>query len=428
MSEHAIPGEAGDENLDPFEIAQQQFDRAAERLDLEDWLRDELKTPNRSVSVDFPVRMDDGRVEIFAGYRVQHNNSRGPYKGGIRYSMDTDLAEVRALASWMTWKTALVDLPFGGAKGGVVCDPRRLSIDELERITRRFTYEIRDILGPKVDIAAPDVGTNPQVMAWIFDAYSKLIGRNAFRIVTSKPYWLGGVTGREEATGHGVTIIAMEAIKDLNWNPEEMSACVQGFGNVGYHAARILAQKGIKIVGVSDVSTAVYDPGGLNIKDLKRHVDHNGGLLAGCPAGEHLNAKEQLLEAPCDLLVPAAVQSQITSRNAGRIRARLVVEGANGPTTPRADEIMRDRGLTVIPDILANAGGVTVSFFEWVQNVQREHMTSRDVAGRLARKLIPAYRDVVERAAHEKVDLRTAAYMIAIERVALTQRTRGVFP
>lgn len=428
MSQKEIHEEADQEALDPFEIAQQQFDHAAERLDLDGWLRETLKKPNRSVSVEFPVRMDDGRVQIFSGYRVQHNNLRGPYKGGIRYSSDTDLADVRALSSWMTWKTALLDLPFGGAKGGVVCDPRQLSIYELERVTRRFTFEISDIIGPKVDIPAPDVGTNSQVMAWIFDAFSKLNGRNVFRIVTNKPYWLGGVAGRDEATGRGVMITAMEAIRDLKCDPAEMTACVQGFGNVGYNAARLLAEKGVKIVGVSDISGAIYNPMGLNVEDLKRHSDDNQGLLAGYAGGESLEPKEQLLEAPCDLLVPAAVQNQITSQNAGKIQARLVVEGANGPTTPRADEIMRDRGVTVIPDILANAGGVTVSYFEWVQNVQREHLTSAEVADRLAKKLIPAYRNVTDRAAREKVDLRTAAYMIAVERVALTARVRGVFP
>lgn len=418
------------EELNPYQVAQMQFDKAADRLGLEEWLRAMLKAPNRNLSVDFPVKMDNKDVRIFTGYRVQHNNARGPYKGGLRFSPEVNLDEVRALASWMTWKTALVDIPFGGAKGGVVCDPSAISRGELERLTRRFTYEICDIIGPEVDIPAPDVNTNEQVMAWIVDTYCMIKGRKAdsFGVVTGKPVSLGGSYGRTEATGRGVMISALEAINDLDLRPEDLTAIVQGYGKVGSHAARFLNEKGIRIIGVSDISLAIYDPEGIDLKDLDAYVKQNKGLLEGYDKAEHISPKEQLLEMKTDILVPAALENQITLQNANNINARIIVEGANGPTTPGADHILCKKGVFVVPDILANAGGVIVSYFEWVQNIQREQWPYEQVVSKLEDKLIPAYNAVRELAADQEVDMRTAAYMIAIDRVAGATRSRGIFP
>jgi len=416
------------EILNPFQIAQMQFDKAAEILKLEGWLRALLKKPDRNLSVDFPVKMDDGTVRIFSGYRVQHNSSRGPYKGGIRYSPEVNLDEVRALASWMTWKTAVVDVPFGGAKGGIICDPSKLSLGELERVTRRFTYEISSIIGPDVDIPAPDVNTNAQIMAWIVDTYS--MGNKdhySLGVVTGKPLCIGGIEGRSEATGRGVMITAMEAIKELKMKPKSTTAIVQGYGNVGSNSARLLAEQGIKIIGISDVSTAIYNPKGLDLKDVDEYIKKNK-LLKGYSKAEHIEPKEKLLEMKTDLLVPAALENQITSANADRIQAKLIVEGANGPTTPGADAILNKKKIFVVPDILANSGGVTVSYFEWVQNIQRESWTYEDVIRKLNLKMVSAYKAVSELARKEKVDMRTAAYMIAISRVAEATKARGIFP
>ncbi len=416
------------ENLNPYQIAQMQFDRAADKLDLEPWMREFLKTPDRNVSVDFPVKMDDGSVKMFTGYRVQHNNSRGPYKGGLRFSPKVSLDEVRALASWMTWKTALVDVPFGGAKGGVLCDPSKMSRAELERMTRRFTYEISDIIGPDVDIPAPDVNTDAQVMSWMLDTYSMGQRRDVFGVVTGKPTFLGGSHGRDEATGRGVVVIAMGAVKDEGLEPKGLTAVVQGFGNVGYHAARILVEKGVKIIGISDISTAIYNPDGIDVEDAKKYAKKNKLLLEGYDKAEHVSPKESILEVKTDILIPAALENQITMENAGDIKARFVVEGANGPTTPDADRILYEKGIIVVPDILANAGGVIASYFEWVQNIQREQWAYETVVGKLDEKLISAYRNTRNLAEKEKVDMRTAAYMIAIGRVAEATRTRGIFP
>lgn len=416
------------ENLNPYQIAQMQFDRAVDKLDIEPWIRDFLKTPRRNVSVDFPVRMDDGSVKMFTGYRVQHNNARGPYKGGIRFSPEVNLDEVRALAMWMTWKTALVDVPFGGAKGGVVCDPRKMSRAELERITRRFTYEISDVIGPDSDIPAPDMNTNAQVMSWILDTYSMGQRHYVFGVVTGKPIFLGGSYGRDEATGRGVAIITMELLKDEGLEPKGLTAVVQGFGNVGYHAARILAEKGVKVIGISDISTAIYNPRGIDVQEARRYAEKNNFLLEGYDKAEHISPKESILEVETDILIPAAVENQITTENAGNIKAKFVVEGANGPTTPEADRILYDKGIIVVPDILANAGGVTVSYYEWVQNIQREQWPYEMVIRKLEEKLIKAYRNTRNLAKKEKVDMRTAAYMIAIDRVAEATRTRGIFP
>ena len=416
------------EKLNPFEIAQMQFDQAADKLDLEPWLRDLLKTPDRNISVDFPVKMDDGSIKMFTGYRVQHNNSRGPYKGGVRYSPKVNLDEVKALASWMTWKTAVVDVPFGGAKGGVLCDPSKMSRPELERMTRRFTYEISDIIGPDVDIPAPDVNTNAQVMSWMLDTYSMEQKRDVFGVVTGKPTFLGGSYGRAEATGRGVATVTLELVKDEGLEPKDLTAVVQGFGNVGYHAARVLTEYGVKVIGISDISTAIYNPDGIDVQDARKYAEKNKLLLEGYDKAEHVSPKESILEVNTDILIPAALENQITMENAENIKTKFVVEGANGPTTPDADRILNEKGIIVVPDILANAGGVTVSYFEWVQNIQREQWLYETVVRKLEEKLIKAYRNTRNLAEKEKVDMRTAAYMIAIGRVAEATRTRGIFP
>jgi len=413
--------------LNPYKITQVQFDKAADKLSLEGWLRDMLKIPDRNISVNFPVKMDDKDVKMFTGYRVQHNDARGPYKGGIRFSPEVDLDDVKALASWMTWKTALVDIPFGGAKGGVICDPYKMSAGELERMTRRFTYEISDIIGPDTDIPAPDINTDSQTMAWILDTYSMEKKRDIFGVVTGKPIYLGGSYGRDEATGRGVMITAMKAIENLGLKPKELTGIVQGYGKVGSHAAKLLAEKGIKIIGISDISTAIYDSKGLDTEDIDKYVSQHK-LLEGYDKADHVSPKEKLLEIKTDLLVPAALENQITSENADRIDAKLVVEGANGPTTPKADDILYDKGVVVVPDILANAGGVSVSYFEWVQNVQKEQWPYKQVVSKLEDKMISAYKSVYELAEKEGIDMRTAAYMIAIDRVAKATRTRGIFP
>ena len=414
------------ENLNPYQITQKLFDKAANHLNLPSWVREVLKTPQRNVSIDFPVKMDDGSVKIFTGYRVQHNNNRGPYKGGLRFSPEVNLDEVRALASWMTWKTALVDIPFGGAKGGVLCDPSKMSQGELERMTRRFTFQLRDVIGYHVDIPAPDVNTNEQVMAWIVDTFSMAAGEGVFGVVTGKPLHLGGSHGRTEATGRGVMITTMEALKDLGWDNNK-TVIVQGYGNVGSHAARLLNEKGLTIVGVSDRSTAVYNPKGIDLKKLDEYIAKKG-FIKGFTGGKHISPKEKLLEMEADILVPAAMENQITTKNANKIKAKLIVEGANGPTTPEADDILTEKGVMVIPDILANAGGVIVSYFEWVQNIQREQWPYEVVVAKLEKKLIPAYKAVIALAKKEKVRLRTAAYIIAIGRVAESTISREIFP
>lgn len=417
------------EELNPFKIAKMQFDNAASRLKLEPWLCEWLKTPQRTLSVDFPVKMDSGEVKMFTGYRVQHNNIRGPYKGGIRYHPDTKLDEVRALASWMTWKTAVVDIPFGGAKGGVTCDPFKLSLNELERLTRRFTYEISDFIGPDKDILAPDVNTNAQVMSWIVDTYSMGKHEDMFGVVTGKPLSLGGSYGRAEATGRGVMITALQAMRDLKMKPKETTAIVQGYGNVGSNTARLLVEKGVKIVGLSDISTAIYDRKGFDLGAIDKHCsqqEHH--CITGYKGAEHIPNTDKLLEMKADLLVPAAMENQITAKNADRIQAKLIVEGANGPTTPGADKILNEKGVFIVPDILANSGGVTVSYYEWVQNIQKEQWPYDVVMKKLEQKMDAAYGPVRDLAKKEKVDMRTAAFMIALGRVAEATRTRGIFP
>src|SRR5579859_5791129 len=412
--------------VNPYDVAVTQFDEAAERLGLSQPMRAILRKPKRELIVNFPVRMDNGDVEMFTGYRVQHNINRGPAKGGIRFSPQVSLDEVRALAMWMTWKCAVVNIPFGGAKGGVICDPHKMSSPELERMTRRYATEISIIMGPNSDIPAPDMNTNPQIMGWIMDTYSMHQGYSVPAVITGKPLSIGGSEGRLEATARGVQVVTREALHDLGMRPDHCSVVIQGFGNVGSIGARLLSELGCKVVAVSDIKGGVYNPKGINVLRALRFSKEHGNL-AGLPGTETVT-NEQLLELPCDILVPAALENQLTKNNASRIKARVVVEAANGPTTPEADEILNDRGVTVVPDILANAGGVTVSYFEWVQGLQEFFWDEEEVYRRLERILVRAYDEVVHTMEVYRVDMRTAAQITAINRVAQATLTRGFYP
>lgn len=410
----------------PLDMHNLQFDLAAERLHLEPWIVEKIKHPRREFQVRFPLRYDDGRIELLTGYRVQHNTLRGPAKGGIRYHPRVDLDEVRALAGWMTWKCAVVDLPFGGAKGGVTCDPSGMSHAELERLTRRYVWEISPIIGPDQDIPAPDVNTNPQVMAWIVDTYSVFKGYTCNSVVTGKPLAIGGSLGRLKATSRGVLYTLEEGARLLNIPFSSSTAVIQGFGNVGYHAAELLYEMGVRVTAVSDVRGGIYCAQGLNPSHVQEYAQKTGSVL-DYPESDNLTNAE-LLELPCTFLIPAAIEGQITRGNADRIRAKIIAEGANGPTTPPADRILDERGIFVIPDVLANAGGVTVSYFEWVQNIQKLFWTEEDVNQRLRQVMTRAFQEVTSISRREKVNLRTAAYMLAIGRVAEAKRLRGIFP
>jgi len=412
----------------PYRIAQQQFDIAADILDLDPGMRAVLRVPQRELTVRFPVKMDDDSIRVFTGYRIHHNITRGPAKGGIRYHPSVDVDEVRALAMWMTWKCALVNIPYGGAKGGVVVDPKPLSTNELERMTRRFASEIALLIGPERDIPAPDVNTNPQVMAWIMDTISMHRGYTVPAIVTGKPIDVFGSLGRTDATGRGVAFCASEAARHLGMRLEHARVAVQGFGNVGSVSAELIGAMGADIVAVSDVSGGYYHPRGLDLTAMLRHVRAGRSLQDYHQPGlEHISNAE-LLELPCEILVPAALENQITGANAGNIKARIVVEGANGPTTPRADEILYDNGIFVVPDILANAGGVTVSYFEWVQGLQEFFWSEEEINERLERILVRSFNNVLELALMHGVPLRTAAYMVAVKRVADATTIRGIYP
>jgi glutamate dehydrogenase (NAD(P)+) len=414
------------DRVNPYQMALQQLYRAAEYLNLDDGLRTVLGSMKRELQVQFPVHMDDGSIRVFTGYRVQHNLSRGPAKGGIRYHPDVSLDEVRALAMWMTWKCAVVRVPFGGAKGGITVDPKVLSRDELERLTRRYTTEISVLIGPKRDVPAPDVNTNPQIMAWMMDTYSMHAGYSVPAVVTGKPLSIGGSEGRLEATGRGVVIIAREAARFSGFDLPEATVAVQGFGNVGGTAARLFHRSGARVVAVSDVNGGIYNQRGLDIPAVTRHVQETG-TVAGFPGAEFIT-NQQLLELPVDLLVPAALENVITAENAPRVMARVVVEGANGPTTPEADAILQDRGILVVPDILANAGGVTASYFEWVQDLQSFFWTEAEVNQRLEFIMLNAFREIVRVHQERNVDLRTAAYILAVGRVAQATKLRGIYP
>lgn len=409
-----------------YTMAVNQFEIAAKRLNLDRDVIARLRNPDRAYIVSVPARMDDGSVRVFSGYRVQHNDILGPFKGGIRYHPDVNLGEVSALAMWMTWKCSLAGLPFGGAKGGVACDPTRLSRQELQAMTRRYTAEIRNIIGPEVDVPAPDMGTNEQVMVWILDTYSQHRGHVVPGVVTGKPVEMGGTVGRREATGRGVVYLVAEAAKHLKLDLSRCTATVQGFGNVGSVSAVELAKLGIKIIGVSDRTGGFYDPKGLPVDGLLQYVSQNPEL-AGCPYGEPISNAE-LLELPCDILVPAALGMQITGENVGRLKCRILAEGANGPTTLEADEILRQKQVFVIPDILANAGGVIVSYFEWVQDLQNLFWSETEVIRGLKRILTKAFHEVLDLSQKEKTDMRLAALMIGIRRVASAMHWRGLYP
>ena len=409
-----------------YAIALTQFNSTADRLGLDDGVRTLLSVPKRELTVSFPVTMDDGSVQVFTGYRIQHNVVRGPAKGGIRYHPQVSLGEVRALAMWMTWKCALVDIPYGGAKGGVKCDPKQLSRGELERLTRRYTSEISIIIGPESDIPAPDVNTNAQVMAWIMDTYSMNVGHSTPGIVTGKPLELGGSQGREEATGRGAAIIASEAMNHMERSIEGATVAIQGFGNVGVYAARTLHDMGASIVAVSDSSGGLYNSQGLDPDELIA-FRKEGGRFAEFPKYDRISNQE-LLELPCDILVPSALENQITGSNADRVRAKMIVEGANGPTTPEADAILYDNGVTVVPDILANAGGVVVSYFEWVQDIQFHFWDLAEVRDKMQKVLRTAFAEVVARQETESLPMRDVALMLGIERVADAFKLRGVYP
>jgi len=412
--------------INPYEMAVAQFDEAAERLGLSQAMRAILRKPKRELIVNFPVRMDDGTVEMFTGYRVQHNINRGPAKGGIRYSPEVSLDEVRALAMWMTWKCAVVGIPFGGAKGGVICDPHKMSRAELERLTRRYATEISLLIGPNSDIPAPDVNTNPQIMSWIMDTYSMHVGYSVPAVITGKPLAIGGSEGRLEATARGVQVVTREVMRDLGMQPEHCRVVIQGFGNVGSVSARLLSELGCKIVGLSDINGGIYNREGIDVMTALRYSREHGSL-SGMPGTENVTNAE-LLELPCDVLVPAALENQITGRNAARIKARLIIEAANGPTTPDADRILNDRGVTIVPDILANAGGVTVSYFEWVQDLQRFFWSEDEINERLESIMTRAYQAVRRKAEDQQTNLRMGAYLLAVARVAEATEMRGVYP
>ncbi len=410
----------------PYQVAVAQFDEAADRLGLSQALRAILCKPKRELTVNFPVRMDNGDVEMFTGYRVQHNITRGPAKGGIRFSPEVSLDEVRALAMWMTWKCAVVNIPFGGAKGGVICDPHKLSRGELERLSRRYTTEISILMGPNSDIPAPDMNTNPQIMAWMMDTFSMHQGYSVPAVITGKPLAIGGSEGRLEATARGVQFVTREAMVDLGMKPEECTVVVQGFGNVGSTTARLLHELGCKVVALSDIRGGVYNSRGIDVQQALRYSKEHG-TLAELPNSESVTNAE-LLTLPCDILVPAALENQLTERNASRVKARLIIEAANGPTTPEADHIFNARGITVVPDILANAGGVTVSYFEWVQDLQRFFWAENEINNRLESIMTRAYRAVRDKALQQETNLRMGAYLLAVARVAEATELRGVYP
>src|ERR1700758_3655141 len=414
------------EDLNPFQIAMRQSDTAAEKLKLDAGLRQVLRSPRRALTLSLPIKMDNGTIKVFQGFRVQHSNARGPCKGGIRYHPNVTFDEVQALASWMTWKCATVNIPFGGAKGGIVCDPHRLSHGELERLTRRYAYEIMPIIGPDKDIPAPDVYTDSQTMAWIMDTYSMAHGSNAPGVVTGKPTFLGGSFGRNEATARGCLFVIRSACEVTGIRLNRATIAIQGFGNAGSIAAELLAQNGATIIAVSDSRGGVLNRAGLNIPELLTHKAKTHSV-AGFPHSDPISS-DAVLELQCDILIPAALENQITLDNVDSIKARIVAEAANGPTTPDADIELHKRGVMVIPDILANAGGVTVSYFEWVQDLQELFWDEDDVNRRLERVMVKAFADVHASAKKYNVDMRTGAYIVGIERVATAMRTRGIWP
>jgi glutamate dehydrogenase (NAD(P)+) len=410
-----------------FRLAVAQFDQAAETMDLDHDLRERLKLPQRSLIVSLPVRMDDGRVEVYTGYRVQHDSSRGPSKGGIRYHPDVNLGEVAALAMWMTWKCALADLPYGGAKGGVAINPKQFSRPELQRLTRRYAAEIFPLIGPDKDVPAPDVGTDAQVMAWIMDTYSQQVGYSVPGVVTGKPLSIGGSLGREEATGRGVVCVTLEALRHLKLDIQNTTVAIQGFGNVGAHTARIMQECGARVIAVSDVQGGIFNSKGLDIPELLTRYKTAGQSLRDTKLGDWLS-NDELLQLDCSVLVPAALSEQITEHNAAKLRCRILAEGANGPTTLEADRILQDQGIFIIPDILANSGGVIVSYFEWVQDVQRFFWKATDIQERLQDILIAAFHRTLQFSVSKRTSMRMAALISGIDKVAQAHLHRGLYP
>lgn len=408
----------------PFDSMMSRFDIAAKILKLDDGLYNVLKSPAKQVLVSLPVTMDDGRIEVFEGFRVVHNINLGPAKGGIRYSMDVHLDEVKALAAWMTWKCAVSNIPFGGGKGGIKCDPRKMSAGEVERLTRAYTRAMIDVFGPEKDIPAPDMGTGPREMAWLMDQYSKLVGYSTPAVVTGKPLVMGGSKGRVEATGRGVMVACRSAMLKMGLNPFKSTCAVQGFGNVGSISAKLIEQQGLKIVAISDVTGGYYNPNGINIAEAIAYSQAHGNQLEGFPGAEPIS-NDALLELDVDVLVPAAMEDQITKHNAARIKAKLIVEGANGPVAASADEILDQQGVMVVPDILANAGGVTVSYFEWVQNRLGYFWTEERVNRRADRNMKEAFEVVYQASLKYNCNLRIAAYIVAIDKVAQVTQLRG---
>ena len=414
-----------EEETNPWLAQEARFDFAAKKLNLDEGMWKVLRLPTRELIVHIPVGMDDGRIEVFTGYRVQHSISRGPCKGGVRYAPDVSLDEVRALASWMTWKCAVVNIPFGGAKGGIICDPHRMSQGELERMTRRYTAELMEFIGPEKDVPAPDAGTNEQTMAWMMDTYSMHQRQTVTSVVTGKPVNLGGSRGRTEATGRGIQMVCDHALRHLGMEIKDCRVIVQGFGNVGSNAARLLHEKGYRIIGIAEFDGGLYNPAGIDIDALLRHKAEVG-TIAGFAGAEPADSAE-LLTRECEILIPAATENVITSRNAADLKCRILCEGANGPTTMVADDILAGKNIFVLPDILANAGGVTVSYFEWVQDRMGYFWNEAEVNRRLDLIMTESFHDVISYAQTHNVNNRIAAYMLAIDRVAYTARQRGMY-
>jgi len=419
------PSVSLDQEINPWEAQNVRFEFAAKKLNLDEGVWKILRTPSREIIVHFPVTMDDGRIEIFTGFSVQHNVARGPCKGGIRYSPEVCLDEVRALASWMTWKCAVVNIPFGGAKGGVICDPHKMSKGELERMTRRYTAEIIDFIGPEKDVPAPDVNTNEQTMAWIMDTYSMHMRQTVTSVVTGKPLDVGGSRGRLEATGRGVMVVCNESLRHLDMDRQGCRVIVQGFGNVGSNAARLMWENGYKIVGIAEKDGGLYNSGGIDIHQLLEYKYRNETILGF--RGAEAMPSEELILSDCEIFIPAATENVITSRNADKLKARIVVEGANGPTTAVADEILAEKRVFIVPDILANAGGVTTSYFEWVQDRQGYFWKEAAVNEQLETIIRDSFDDVVRYADAHNVNNRIAAYMLAVDRVAFTIKQRGIY-
>jgi glutamate dehydrogenase len=410
--------------VDPFESAQKQLKKAIDVLKMGDDVYEILKEVNEYLEVSIPVRMDSGKIRVFKGYRAHHNNIRGPYKGGIRFHPDVSISEVKALASWMTWKCAVVGIPYGGAKGGVVCDPKKMSEGELERLSRGYIRALNQFIGPEKDIPAPDVYTNPQIMAWMMDEFSKFKGYNSPGVITGKPVNAFGSEGRDEATGYGLCIVTRETLKAFKRNPHKMTAVIQGYGNLGHVAAEIYHKMGIKIIAVSDSQGGAYNPKGMDPKEIMAHKEKTETVVG--LKGTKKITNEELFGLKCNILAPCALENVITKENAPKIKAEIIIEGANGPTTPEADEILEKRGIFIVPDVLANAGGVTVSYFEWVQNLMNYYWSKEEVNEKLDRMMTKAFKNVLEIKTKYKVGMRTSAYILAVKRVAETMKARGI--